>query len=125
MPNATLDLARAAQAELTAIRRDIHAHPEIGMSEHRTAELVARKLEEWGIEVHRGVGVTGVVGVLRNGNGQASIGLRADMDALPIVEATAPPNNAPVRLKNAAIAIAWRGVSTRVETTVAIAFAAS
>jgi hippurate hydrolase len=92
MSNASLDRARAAQAELTAIRRDIHAHPEIGMNEHRTAELVARKLEEWGIEVHRGVGVTGVVGVLRNGNGQASVGLRADMDALPILEATNLPH---------------------------------
>jgi hippurate hydrolase len=92
MANATLDRACAAHAELTAIRRDIHAHPEIGMNEHRTAELVARKLEEWGIEVHRGVGVTGVVGVLRNGNGQASVGLRADMDALPIVEATGLPH---------------------------------
>jgi hippurate hydrolase len=92
MPIPNLDRARTAQAELTAIRRDIHAHPEIGMSEHRTAELVARKLEEWGIEVHRGVGVTGVVGVLRNGNGQASVGLRADMDALPILEATNLPH---------------------------------
>ena len=92
MPNPTLDRARAAHSELTAIRRDIHAHPEIGMNEHRTAELVARKLEEWGIEVHRGVGVTGVVGVLRNGNGQASVGLRADMDALPILEATNLPH---------------------------------
>src|SRR6202142_4729608 len=91
MTNATLELARSAQKELTAIRRDIHAHPEIGMKEHRTAELVARKLEEWGIEVHRGVGVTGVVGVLRNGNGQASVGLRADMDALPILEAPELP----------------------------------
>jgi amidohydrolase len=87
-----LDRARAAQAELTALRRDIHAHPEIGMNEHRTADLVARKLEEWGIEVHRGVGVTGVVGVLRNGNGEASVGLRADMDALPILEATGLPH---------------------------------
>jgi amidohydrolase len=87
-----LDLARASHAELTAIRHDIHAHPEIGMNEHRTADLVARKLEEWGIEVHRGVGQTGVVGVLRNGNGQASVGLRADMDALPILEATNLPH---------------------------------
>src|SRR5581483_10913567 len=55
------------------------------------ADLVARKLEEWGIEVHRGVGATGVVGVLRSGNGEATIGLRADMDALPIVEATNQP----------------------------------
>src|ERR1700690_341394 len=92
MTNATLELARSAQAELTEIRHDIHAHPEIGMNEHRTADLVARKLEEWGIEVHRGVGKTGVVGVLRNGNGQDAVGLRADMDALPILEATGLPH---------------------------------
>src|SRR5271169_7126276 len=82
---------RRYHAELTAIRQDIHANPELGLEEHRTAELVARKLEEWGIEVHRGVGSTGVVGVLRNGNGQASVGLRADMDALPILEANDLP----------------------------------
>jgi amidohydrolase len=82
-----IDQIRPYHAELTAIRRDIHANPELGLEEHRTAELVARKLEEWGIEVHRGVGKTGVVGVLRSGNGEATIGLRADMDALPIVEA--------------------------------------
>jgi amidohydrolase len=82
----TIDDARRHHAELTEIRQDIHAHPELGLEEHRTAEIVARKLEEWGIEVHRGVGVTGVVGVLRNGNGQDSIGLRADMDALPVLE---------------------------------------
>jgi len=92
MPPTLLDLARASHPELTAIRHDIHAHPEIGMNEHRTADLVAQKLEEWGIEVHRGVGQTGVVGVLRNGNGQASVGLRADMDALPILEATNLPH---------------------------------
>ncbi|HEX5326803.1 MAG TPA: M20/M25/M40 family metallo-hydrolase, partial [Acetobacteraceae bacterium] len=77
--------------ELTAIRRDIHANPELGLEEHRTADIVARKLEEWGIEVHRGVGGTGVVGVLRSGNGPQAIGLRADMDALPIEEATNLP----------------------------------
>ena len=82
---------RAYHDELTAIRRDIHAHPEIGFTEHRTSDIVAAKLKEWGIEVHRNVGGTGVVGVLRKGNGQASIGLRADMDALPIVEATGKP----------------------------------
>ncbi|MEO3472697.1 M20 aminoacylase family protein [Roseomonas sp. CAU 1739] len=81
-----LDAIRRDQAELTAIRQDFHAHPELGMAEHRTAEIVARKLESWGIEVHRGVGVTGVVGVLRNGTGNRAIGLRADMDALPIEE---------------------------------------
>jgi amidohydrolase len=77
--------------ELTAIRRDIHAHPEIGFEERRTSDIVASKLAEWGIEVHRNVGGTGVVGVLRKGNGQASIGLRADMDALPMEEATRLP----------------------------------
>ena len=84
----TLDAIRAHHDELTAIRHDLHAHPELGMAEHRTAEAVARKLESWGIEVHRGIGGTGVVGVLRGGNGPGAIGLRADMDALPIPEAT-------------------------------------
>ena len=86
MNDSPLDRARLYQAELADIRHDIHAHPELGLEEHRTAEIVARKLAEWGIEVHRGVGVTGVVGVLRNGNGQTAIGLRADMDALPVLE---------------------------------------
>ncbi len=73
---------------LTAIRRDLHAHPEIGFEEHRTAALVAERLHQWGIEVHTGIGRTGVVGVIR-GKSEASarsIGLRADMDALPIRE---------------------------------------
>jgi hippurate hydrolase len=74
-------------ATMTAWRRDIHAHPELGFQEQRTAELVAEKLGAFGIEVHRGVGKTGVVGVLRVGNSHRSIGLRADMDALPILEA--------------------------------------
>ena len=91
MNNPILDRAHSYLPELTGIRRDIHQHPELGLEEHRTADLVARKLEEWGIEVHRGVGVTGVVGVLRNGNGHGAIGLRADMDALPIHEATGKP----------------------------------
>jgi amidohydrolase len=91
MSQAALDRARSYQKELVEIRHDIHAHPELGLQEVRTADLVAKKLEEWGIEVHRGVGITGVVGVLRSGNGQASVGLRADMDALPILEATELP----------------------------------
>ncbi len=82
------DVIRAYHDELTAIRRDIHAHPELGFEETRTSDLVAAKLKEWGIEVHRKIGRTGLVGVLRKGNGQTSIGLRADMDALPITEAT-------------------------------------
>jgi amidohydrolase len=73
--------------ELTAWRRDIHAHPELGFEEKRTAALVAERLAGFGIEVHRGVGKTGVVGVVRVGNSPRSIGLRADMDALPIREA--------------------------------------
>ncbi len=73
--------------ELTAIRRDFHAHPEIGFEEVRTSGIVAAKLESWGIEVHRGIGRTGVVGIIEgDGRGGAAIGLRADMDALPIEE---------------------------------------
>ena len=87
----TIDAIRPDHEALTAIRRDIHAHPELGLEEHRTAELVAAKLESWGIEVHRGVGKTGVVGVLRNGSGNRAIGLRADMDALPMSEMTGVP----------------------------------
>ncbi|HEV2673626.1 MAG TPA: M20 aminoacylase family protein [Aliidongia sp.] len=75
-------------ADLTAWRRDIHAHPEIAFEEHRTAALVAAKLEEFGIEVHRGLAGTGVVGTLRgNQPGERTIALRADMDALPMPEA--------------------------------------
>ena len=85
---ATLDRVRAYHAELTAIRRDIHAHPELGLETHRTADIVARLLKSWGIEVHRLVDGAAVVGVLRSGNGPRSIGLRADMDALPINEQT-------------------------------------
>lgn len=81
-----LDAIRNQHAALTEIRRDFHAHPELGMEEHRTAERVATLLEGWGIEVHRGIGRTGVVGVLRSGRGNRAIGLRADMDALPMQE---------------------------------------
>ena len=78
----------AAHPALTAIRRDIHAHPELAFQETRTSDLVAEKLAQWGLEVHRGLGKTGLVGVLRgkNGAGRRSIGLRADMDALPMPE---------------------------------------
>ncbi|WP_427311443.1 M20 aminoacylase family protein [Cupriavidus sp. H39] len=76
-----------AQAEIRAIRRDIHAHPELCFQEQRTADVVARNLESWGIEVHRGLGTTGLVGVIRNGSSPRTIGLRADMDALPLQEA--------------------------------------
>ena len=86
-----IDHIKRYHAELTAIRQDIHAHPELGFNEHRTSDIVAKQLEALGIEVHRGVGGTGVVGVLREGNGPGSIGLRADMDALPILEANDLP----------------------------------
>jgi hippurate hydrolase len=79
-------LIAAAAAELTAIRRDIHAHPELGFEEERTSTIVAQKLKEWGCEVTTGVGKTGVVGTIRVGNNPRAIGLRADMDALPMDE---------------------------------------
>ena len=75
-------------SDLRAVRQDIHAHPELGFEENRTAALVARALQEWGYEVHTGIGKTGVVGVLRNGSSPRRLGLRADMDALPILENT-------------------------------------
>jgi amidohydrolase len=78
---------RRHQEQLTAWRRDFHAHPETGFEEVRTSALVAERLESWGIEVHRGVGHTGLVGVLRAGNGDRAVGLRADMDALDMPEA--------------------------------------
>ena len=92
MPN--LPEIDAAASDLTAIFRDLHAHPEIGMEEVRTASVVAAKLREWGVdEVHEGVGRTGVVGILRGrGQGNRRIGLRADMDALPIHETTGLPH---------------------------------
>ncbi len=73
--------------EMTGWRRDIHAHPELGFQEQRTSDLVATQMAAFGIEVHRGVGKTGVVGVLHAGGSKRTIGLRADMDALPIQEA--------------------------------------
>jgi amidohydrolase len=76
----------AARDEIQSIRRTIHAHPEVRYEEFRTSELVAQRLEQWGIEVHRGMGKTGVVGILKRGTGRRAIGLRADMDALPIQE---------------------------------------
>jgi hippurate hydrolase len=73
-------------ASMASIRRDIHAHPELCFEEVRTADLVAAKLTEWGIPIHRGLGTTGVVGIVRNGSSSRAIGLRADMDALPMQE---------------------------------------
>ncbi len=77
------------QAEIRDIRRDLHAHPELRFEEHRTADTVARTLEQWGIAVTRGIGGTGVVGTIHSGSSNRSIGLRADMDALPLQESNA------------------------------------
>ncbi len=87
-----IDRIKTYADELTALRRDLHAHPELGFEEVRTSGIVADLLEGYGIEVHRGIGGTGVVGVLkgRGGSGRR-IGLRADMDALPIEEETNLP----------------------------------
>ncbi|MFM2399913.1 MAG: hypothetical protein RL341_2070, partial [Pseudomonadota bacterium] len=78
----------ADAATVTAIRRDIHAHPELAFNEFRTADLVAENLTRWGIPIHRGLGGTGVVGIVKGklGSSSRAIGLRADMDALPIQE---------------------------------------
>jgi hippurate hydrolase len=85
--------AQQAQADLFAsIRQDIHRHPELGFQEHRTSELVAQQLAQWGYTVTRGLGGTGVVGQLQRGSGTRRLGIRADMDALPIVEATGLPH---------------------------------
>ncbi|WP_295959439.1 M20 aminoacylase family protein [Rhodoferax sp.] len=71
---------------IAALRRELHAHPELSFQEVLTADLVARQLTEWGIPIHRGLAGTGVVGILQNGSSQRAIGLRADMDALPLQE---------------------------------------
>lgn len=82
----------AWQDEFAQIRRQIHQHPELGFEESRTSQLVAGYLRQWGYEVHEGIGGTGVVGVLKNGSGTRSIGIRADMDALPVQEESGVPH---------------------------------
>src|SRR5215510_12277813 len=81
-----LDSIVTQAASIAAVRRDIHAHPELCFEEVRTADLVAARLTEWGIPIHRGLGTTGVVGIVKNGTSSRSVGLRADMDALPVTE---------------------------------------
>jgi hippurate hydrolase len=88
---AILEAIEAASGEFIDLRRDIHRHPELGFQEHRTSALVAARLRSWGYEVDEGLGGTGVVGTLRRGNGTRSLGIRADMDALPIAEASGRP----------------------------------
>ena len=92
-----IDQIAARAEELTAIRQDLHAHPELGFEEIRTSGIVADLLESWGVETHRGIGGTGVVGIIEGKRGAGRmIGLRADMDALPIEERT----NLPYRSQN-------------------------
>ncbi|MGX9961995.1 M20 aminoacylase family protein [Roseomonas sp. F4] len=92
MNEAVIEGVKAWQAELAAIRQDIHAHPELGMEEVRTSALVAKQLRDYGVEVEEGIGRFGVVGTIRGTRpGQRVIGLRADMDALQIPEATGKP----------------------------------
>ena len=82
---------RGFHVELTAVRRDIHAHPELAFEETRTSDIVAQWLGEWGIEAHRGLAKTGVVGVVHGRPGDGAIGLRADMDCLPMHETGSVP----------------------------------
>jgi hippurate hydrolase len=90
--SATLTTMQANADIFTALRRDIHRHPEIGFQEFRTSDLVADRLQQWGYTVTRGLGGTGVVGQLKRGSGAGKLGLRADMDALPIQETTGLPH---------------------------------
>ncbi|MFB0710772.1 M20 aminoacylase family protein [Buttiauxella noackiae] len=82
---------KASEDEMIAIRHYLHANPELSLEEFKTSDLVAKQLESWGYKVTRGIGTTGVVGSLKKGNSNKSIGLRADMDALPIFEETNLP----------------------------------
>jgi amidohydrolase len=93
-PEARMDLNEQIASlhdDMAAWRHDLHAHPELGFQEHRTSDFVAAKLAEFGVEVHRGLAGTGVVGTLRAGSGKRAIAFRADMDALPIEEKNAVP----------------------------------
>jgi hippurate hydrolase len=76
----------ADAAAIAAVRRDLHAHPELCFEEQRTADLIAKQLTDWGIPIHRGLGKTGVVGIVKNGSSDRAVGLRADIDALPMTE---------------------------------------
>jgi hippurate hydrolase len=91
LPLPALDEIRQHEDEMVAVRRQIHANPELAYNEFATADLVAERLQRWGYAVHRGLGGTGVVGTLRVGSGKRHIGLRADMDALPIAETSGKP----------------------------------
>jgi len=81
-----IDSIVSSAAAIAAVRRDLHAHPELCFKEVRTADVVAQRLTDWGVPVHRGLGTTGVVGILKSGTSDRAIALRADMDALPMQE---------------------------------------
>jgi amidohydrolase len=81
-----IDSILADAASIATLRRDIHAHPELCFEENRTSDLIAQALTEWGIPVHRGMGTTGVVGIVKGGTSSRAVGLRADIDALPMTE---------------------------------------
>ena len=81
----------ADSAAVTAIRRDLHAHPELCFEERRTADVIAQALTDWGIPVHRGLGTTGVVGIVKGGRSDRAVGLRADIDALPVQDVSGEP----------------------------------
>jgi hippurate hydrolase len=91
LPLPAIDAIRAHEDEMVAVRRQIHSNPELAYEETATADLVAERLQRWGYEIHRGLGKTGVVGTLRAGTSTRRIGLRADMDALPITETSGKP----------------------------------
>ncbi|MDQ0995542.1 hippurate hydrolase [Phyllobacterium ifriqiyense] len=90
-PDSVQEALEHSLGEAIELRHDLHRHPELAYEEHRTSELVAGKLRAWGYDVTTGIGGTGVVGKLQNGNGPKTLGIRADMDALPIEEATGLP----------------------------------
>ena len=91
MPHPLIHSLQAGADEFVALRRDLHRHPELGLHEVRTSQRIADCLQAWGYQVHRGLATTGVVGTLRRGAGPRRLGLRADMDALPLQEATGKP----------------------------------
>lgn len=95
MSDCVIPEIKATEDEMISIRHYLHANPELSLEEFNTSELVAGKLTEWGYQVTRGLGKTGVVGSLSKGDSPRTIGLRADMDALPIYETTDLPGPVP------------------------------
>ena len=81
-----IDPTLLAVGHMVALRRELHAHPELAFHEVRTSELIAAALRDWGIPVHQSLGTTGLVGVVQSGSSPRAIGLRADIDALPLSE---------------------------------------